>query len=342
MHNWKHSLLIAVGAIALVAVISVVAIKLTTTEDSWICRNGEWVKHGNPLGAIPDEICGPLNENGSITSFDDCVAAGYPVLESYPPQCRANGQTFTPDIGNEREKANLIRISSPRPNETVDSPLVVTGEARGGWYFEADFPVRLYDEAGQLLATAIAQAQSDWMTDEFVPFRAEISFTPPTSSKGVLVLEKDNPSGLPENADELRVPLNFNAARPMTRLQIYFSNDEMDPEITCNRVFAVEREVPTTPAIARAAIEQLLAGPSAQDQASGFRTNINPGTAIQSLTIQNGVARIDFNEQLDNPGGGSCRVSAIRAQITETLRQFPTVDEVVISVNGDSESALQP
>ena len=30
-----------------------------------------------------------------ITNFEECVAAGYPVMESYPEQCAADGQTFT-------------------------------------------------------------------------------------------------------------------------------------------------------------------------------------------------------------------------------------------------------
>ena len=30
-----------------------------------------------------------------ITSFAECVAAGNPVMESYPEQCAANGKTFT-------------------------------------------------------------------------------------------------------------------------------------------------------------------------------------------------------------------------------------------------------
>lgn len=34
-----------------------------------------------------------------ITSFDECVTAGYPVLESYPEQCKTkDGQTFTKDL----------------------------------------------------------------------------------------------------------------------------------------------------------------------------------------------------------------------------------------------------
>jgi len=35
-------------------------------------------------------------------------------------------------------------------------------------------------------------------------------------------------------------------------------------------------------------------------------------------------------------------VAAIRAQIRETLKQFPTVDEVIISIDGRTEDILQP
>jgi spore germination protein GerM len=60
------------------------------------------------------------------------------------------------------------------------------------------------------------------------------------------------------------------------------------------------------------------------------------------LTIEDGVAKVDFNEQLEYEVSGSCRVSAIRAQITETLKQFPTVKEVIISIDGRTEDILQP
>jgi len=34
------------------------------------------------------------NSPSSVTTFDGCVAAGNPVMESYPRQCRHNGQLF--------------------------------------------------------------------------------------------------------------------------------------------------------------------------------------------------------------------------------------------------------
>ncbi len=71
-------------------------------------------------------------------------------------------------------------------------------------------------------------------------------------------------------------------------------------------------------------------------------TTINDGAEIQKLTIENGTASVDFDEQLAYRVGGSCRVAAIRSQITETLKQFPGVKEVVISINGKTEDILQP
>jgi hypothetical protein len=155
----------------------------------------------------PQDVAAP--QPTEISSFEDCVAAGNPVMESYPPQCIANGQNFTQNIGNELEKVDLIKISNPRPATEINSPLEVTGEARGTWYFEASFPVYLYDENNNRIATGIAQAQGEWMTEEFVPFVTTLEFTAPVSKKGYLVLERSNPSGLPENADELRVPVFF-------------------------------------------------------------------------------------------------------------------------------------
>lgn len=100
-------------------------------------------------------------------------------------------------------------MSVLEPGDTVTSPLTVTGEARGTWYFEASFPVRLLDGNGNEIAVEPAQAQEDWMTEDFVPFEVTLVFTQPSTPTGTLVLEKDNPSGLPEHADQITMPVSF-------------------------------------------------------------------------------------------------------------------------------------
>lgn len=127
-------------------------------------------------------------------------------------------------------------------------------------------------------------------------------------------------------------------------VKIFLSDSHFvgEPYFDCSRTIAVERQVPKTSAIARAAIEALLRGPTQEEINQGFVSNINSGVRIQKLTIENGLAKIDFDEQLEFQVGGSCRVAAIRAQIIDTLKQFPFVDNVIISINGRTEDILQP
>ena len=86
----------------------------------------------------------------------------------------------------------------------------------------------------------------------------------------------------------------------------------------------------------------LLLGPTENEKQNGYFTTISPGVKIQSLAIERGIAKVDFNETLEFQVGGSCRLAAIRAEITQTLEQFSTVNNVIISINGKTEDILQP
>jgi len=106
---------------------------------------------------------------------------------------------------------DLIRVTSPAPGEAVSSPVIVKGQARGSWYFEAQFPVQVLDQSGNVVGQGPATAQGDWETADYVPFTDTLilTTTPPAGSPGTIVLNKDNPSGNPATADELRVPVIF-------------------------------------------------------------------------------------------------------------------------------------
>lgn len=103
----------------------------------------------------------------------------------------------------------LIKVISPTQGAVISSPLVVRGEARGYWFFEASFPIEILDEAGNRVAMHFAQAQDEWMTESFVPFEGKIEFQTPQSNRGTLVFHKDNPSGLPEHDDSFSIPIKF-------------------------------------------------------------------------------------------------------------------------------------
>ncbi len=105
---------------------------------------------------------------------------------------------------------DVITVDTPLPNASVSSPMGVTGKARGNWYFEASAPYQLKDATGQVIAQGHIDALGDWMTTDFVPFSAKITYpAQPAGSVGTLVLMNDNPSGLPENQKQLVIPVKF-------------------------------------------------------------------------------------------------------------------------------------
>ncbi len=305
-------------------------------------------------------------------------------------------------------KDDLIRVTSILPNQEISSPLIVEGEARGNWYFEASFPVEVRDANNNVIGTWHAEAQSDWMTTEYVSFRAQITFSQPKTPTGFLILRKDNPSGLPEHDDDLTIPITFKSSPtanvPMmaqfgtkivytldmsadrgalendcrgrdgtfnacgsscapdaqicttvcaytcdlkssgtTKVKIYFGNSQFNPNAAdCKLVYPVERSIPETAGMARAALEELLGGPTPSERDAGYYSALNTGIRIQSLVIGNGSAKADFDARLEEGVGGACRVEAIRSQIIKTLKQFPTINDVIISINGRTEDILQP
>jgi len=134
----------------------------------------------------------------------------------------------------------------------------------------------------------------------------------------------------------------INGQEKTTTVKIFFGNIKEDPEVlNCEKVYSIEREVFENKVIVQA-LEELLKGPTLEEQEEGYLTNINFGVKINSLIVEDNIAKVDFDEQLGFQVGGSCRVMAIRSQITETILQFSEVNDVIISINGRIEDILQP
>jgi hypothetical protein len=97
-------------------------------------------------------------------------------------------------------------------------------------------------------------------------------------------------------------------------LRVYFLRD--------GRVWPVAREVEETEAVATAALEELLAGPTAQETADlDLSTAIPSGTELDSLEITDGVATVELSAEMPD---------AALAQVVYTLTQYPTVSSVEI------------
>ncbi len=147
------------------------------------------------------------NSQIAITNFDEC-AQKYPVMESYPPSCSTpDGKRFTQNIGNELALSDSILISSPRPNQEIESPFVIQGKAKGSWFFEGQMSAVVYDSENKKIGEAILTADGEWMTEGFVPFSGILEFSQKSESVGKLIIKNANPSGLAENSRELIVPV---------------------------------------------------------------------------------------------------------------------------------------
>ena len=105
-------------------------------------------------------------------------------------------------------------------------------------------------------------------------------------------------------------------------------------------VSSVQREFPATEGIGTYTLQRLLEGPNEEEKNEGYSTSIQEGTTLNSLHIEEGVAYADFSSELDV--SGSAWVTMVRGQIENTLLQFESVDDVVISIEGETEDVLQP
>lgn len=105
--------------------------------------------------------------------------------------------------------SDLIIVTAPLPDQLITSPLIITGEARGTWFFEANFPVSLLDSNENVLALHYAETEEEWMTEDFISFTATIEFDDPQTATGFLVLDKNNPSDIREHDAQLIIPVRF-------------------------------------------------------------------------------------------------------------------------------------
>ncbi|HSE56469.1 MAG TPA: Gmad2 immunoglobulin-like domain-containing protein [Candidatus Paceibacterota bacterium] len=277
---------------------------------------------------------------GYITTFQQCATAGFPIMESYPEQCRTpDGRVFTntaavPEPGTTTGKENLIVVTTPTPNQEITSPVTISGRARGNWYFEASFPIEVLDANGKQLGIAPAQAQGEWMTEEFVPFSLTLPFTKPTTETGTIVLHKDNASGEPQFDDELRIPVRFKTAEKTVRLYYYNKAADKDASgnILCSSkgLVTVSRTIPSSQTPIQDTIRLLLKGElTAAEKAHGITTEFPLSGVTLTGASQNGTTlTLSFKDPLHKTSGGSCRVAVLWAQISATAKQFSGIEQV--------------
>ncbi len=290
-------------------------------------------------------------DNNTVSSFEECRRAGYPILESYPEQCKTpDGKTFinsseqatptNPDTGNGVSTPlgnDEIKIYGLTSGQVIQSPIIIQGEAKG-WYFEASFPVQLVDANGKILFQGPATAQSDWMTSAFVPFKITVTFANPSTATGTLIFKNDNPSGLPENERSFKVPVRFDVNKNQRSVNLYYYNSSLDKDIVGNilcstkGLVSVQRSIPITQTPLQDTLRLFLKGEITSSEKNSGISSEYPlsGVELKSAFISNtGVLTIDLADPKNRTSGGSCRVKVLQAQLEATAKQFTNVKSIV-------------
>ena len=144
----------------------------------------------------------------TATDFESCQAAGGSVTTGEPMTCTMPDGTSFEDEEEPIPEPEVV-LDTPAYGALVASPLTVSGKAKGFWFFEANIPVTLKDQTGQVLVQKGFMATGEWMTEDYVDFTGTLEFATPTTEFGVLIINKDNPSGDPEPDASYAIPVRL-------------------------------------------------------------------------------------------------------------------------------------
>lgn len=227
-----------------------------------------------------------------------------------------------------------IYVTSPSVGATVTSPLVAFGFATSQ---TGRIEWRLRDYTGTTLREGATDVHVV-AADGFGPFRLDLFL--PSLGNPAFTLELSVHDFKGKELQTTSVPLKLLSTETVT-FNLFFPNNKKGSSRDCSLVFPVARTIAKTSAIGRAALMALLKGPTEPEKQDGYFSSLPVDTGLRSLVVNDRTANADFDGSL-GAVAGSCRVTAIRSEIAQTLLQFAGISEVTVSVEGISNTALQP
>jgi len=110
-----------IGIILIIIFIIVFGARFLSGEDNWICKDGQWIEHGNPSSGMPTTGCGNALE-GSI-KYDNTQ---YGFSFTLPPSWKGYSIITSNWEGNMIDTPSQIikrpKISIRHPLWTIDNP----------------------------------------------------------------------------------------------------------------------------------------------------------------------------------------------------------------------------
>jgi len=132
-------------------------------------------------------------------------------LNSGLPSINSNNERnslFSQVVSTFQEIENEVNVSNPEIGSEITSPVTINGKATGDWFFEGQLQIQLIDNDGNIISSVPGKTNENWQTENLVSFEGSLEFTT-DKEKGKILIKKDNPSGLPKNADQIEIPVYF-------------------------------------------------------------------------------------------------------------------------------------
>ncbi|MCX6740318.1 MAG: membrane lipoprotein lipid attachment site-containing protein [Candidatus Parcubacteria bacterium] len=130
--------------------------------------------------------CSLFKTPAKVTDFESCVAAGNPVMESYPRQCRANGQNFVELIDGNLNNTNQIACS-------MEAKLCPDGSAVGRTGPNCEFSAcPTESKTGTVSGQVILEPTCPVMKNPPDPACADKPY-----QTGIQIIDRNSPAGAP-------------------------------------------------------------------------------------------------------------------------------------------------
>lgn len=141
---------------------------------------------------------------------------------------------------------------------------------------------------------------------------------------------EDKVTGQTDKEDS-QTAMSSETVKGTVKLALYFVAEEGEA------LKAEQRAVANREGIARAAVEELIAGP----QGKGLQGTIPAGTELLDIGIKDGICTVDFSSEFrDNHWGGSSGELLTVYSVVNVLTQFPTVEKVQFLIDGQRVDTL--
>lgn len=206
-------------------------------------------------------------------------------------------------------------VISPKSGDTITGPLVIKGYIPKSWTFEGQFQMKLLDSQRRIIIQDRVPVEWDNENKKDTLYFVESYNYHTSATSGFLVLENDNPSGLPEKQKNIEILVNFSKPPPDT-VYLFLYNPEEDKKI-CDCV-ACQVVLPEPVKIAHTETP-------IKDTLNLLAKKMHPDFYVKSLNLKNNILTIEFPVIDSFTSGGSCIQGINLLQVVKTAKQFPEV-----------------